>query len=248
MIGLVDHGILYGNGILKLKIPGIVVLYSTIWLFGMWYCLIKYRFMGINPATISNDILSNIEDLVILLDPGLNILTLNKRALELLKPANNGIGKHISHFLPDFKKIENGIIKLTHENSSSLSCRLHFVSSGNEKILMDSKIKQLNDKYEDLLGYLVIANEVKEIKKMRTSFNITDREANVVQSIIAGKTNHEIAHELKISERTVKSHITHIFNKLNIDNRIQLMMLLKDFNLLPEHSADKILFIKNDYK
>jgi DNA-binding NarL/FixJ family response regulator len=63
----------------------------------------------------------------------------------------------------------------------------------------------------------------------------------VIQLAINGKTNHEIADELNISERTVKTHLTHIFNKLGVDNKIQLMMLLKEFNLIPEISSEMTL-------
>jgi len=51
---------------------------------------------------------------------------------------------------------------------------------------------------------------------------ITDREMEVLQLVSRGLGNREIASELFISERTVKTHITHLLEKLNLRDRTQL--------------------------
>lgn len=52
--------------------------------------------------------------------------------------------------------------------------------------------------------------------------NLTNREQDVLRLIGMGATNREIAQELFISEGTVKTHVTHLFNRLNLKNRSQL--------------------------
>jgi ATP/maltotriose-dependent transcriptional regulator MalT len=52
------------------------------------------------------------------------------------------------------------------------------------------------------------------------SIGLTNREAEVLMSIAAGKTNQEIAEELSISLQTVKKHVANIFGKLNAHNRM----------------------------
>lgn len=54
--------------------------------------------------------------------------------------------------------------------------------------------------------------------------NITKTEFRVIKLITAGESNKEIAEKLSISEKTVKAHISSIFEKLNIHNRYQLML------------------------
>jgi DNA-binding NarL/FixJ family response regulator len=51
---------------------------------------------------------------------------------------------------------------------------------------------------------------------------LTPREQEVLQLIGNGATNREIAETLYISEGTVKTHVTHLLNRLNLRNRSQL--------------------------
>lgn len=50
---------------------------------------------------------------------------------------------------------------------------------------------------------------------------LTKRELDVLQLISEGCSNKKISDELKISERTVKNHISHIFRKINVEDRTQ---------------------------
>jgi two-component system NarL family response regulator len=50
---------------------------------------------------------------------------------------------------------------------------------------------------------------------------LTSREQEVLQSIVDGHTNREIAKELFISEKTVKNHVTNILKKLDLSDRTQ---------------------------
>jgi len=49
--------------------------------------------------------------------------------------------------------------------------------------------------------------------------DLTLREAKVLQLVVEGKSNRQIAHELVISEKTVANHLSHIFNKTTSENR-----------------------------
>ena len=56
---------------------------------------------------------------------------------------------------------------------------------------------------------------------------LSSREEQVVQLLIQGKTNTEIADMLYISVNTIKSHVKNIYRKLGINNRMQLLHLIK---------------------
>jgi DNA-binding NarL/FixJ family response regulator len=50
---------------------------------------------------------------------------------------------------------------------------------------------------------------------------LTAREIDILELIVEGKTNKEIAYTLNISENTVKIHLRNILEKLHLKNRIQ---------------------------
>lgn len=52
--------------------------------------------------------------------------------------------------------------------------------------------------------------------------NITEREREVMQWVVKGKTNQEIGHALKISEKTVEKHIGALLGKLELASRVEL--------------------------
>lgn len=60
---------------------------------------------------------------------------------------------------------------------------------------------------------------------------LSSREQEVAKLVTKGESNKQIAAELKISERTVKAHLTSVFSKLDIPDRLHLAILLKENTL-----------------
>jgi DNA-binding NarL/FixJ family response regulator len=52
---------------------------------------------------------------------------------------------------------------------------------------------------------------------------LTSRQSMILQLIRAGKQNKEIAELLHIAVRTVKYHISHLFNRFGVDSRVGLL-------------------------
>jgi DNA-binding NarL/FixJ family response regulator len=50
---------------------------------------------------------------------------------------------------------------------------------------------------------------------------LSNREMEVLQQIVAGSTNQEAAHALKISEKTVEKHVSAILNKMGVSSRVE---------------------------
>lgn len=56
---------------------------------------------------------------------------------------------------------------------------------------------------------------------------LTDKEKEVIYLVLEGLSNDAIAKKLDITTRTIKAHITSIFNKLHVNDRMSLVLLLK---------------------
>lgn len=63
--------------------------------------------------------------------------------------------------------------------------------------------------------------------------HLTDREREVLELILLARSNREIARQLGIEERTVKSHVGRLMRKTGADNRIELTMRALNRPLLP---------------
>ncbi len=74
----------------------------------------------------------------------------------------------------------------------------------------------------------------------RKTFGLTARELEVVTLITEGSTNKHIAQSFGISEETVKRHLTNIFNKLGVGNRLELALFALNHNLLPAAEPESI--------
>jgi DNA-binding CsgD family transcriptional regulator len=58
---------------------------------------------------------------------------------------------------------------------------------------------------------------------------LTERELRMAEGILAGKSNKELAYELGIAENTVRNHIYNLYRKLEIQKRIDLVLLVQKY-------------------
>jgi two-component system, NarL family, response regulator LiaR len=70
-------------------------------------------------------------------------------------------------------------------------------------------------------------------EKRRDDLGITRREQEILELIAQGMSNREIAEKLCVSENTVKTHSSRVFDKLGARRRTQAVQLGKEFGLLP---------------
>ena len=82
----------------------------------------------------------------------------------------------------------------------------------------------------DLMRQLVFAtanivNPIPEQEKNHLDL-LSAREQDVAKAVAAGKSNKEVAKDLDITERTVKAHLSAVFEKLHVRDRLHLVLVL----------------------
>jgi DNA-binding NarL/FixJ family response regulator len=68
-------------------------------------------------------------------------------------------------------------------------------------------------------------------RERRPLMELTAREREVLSLVGAGLANKQIARRLDISEKTVKAHLTSVFRRIGVDDRMQAAMWAKEHNL-----------------
>ncbi len=71
-------------------------------------------------------------------------------------------------------------------------------------------------------------------QEAKRNFGLTSRELQVIGLIVAGYTNKDLADKLGISEHTAKHHLTNIFDKLGVSNRLELVLFAINHQLIKE--------------
>jgi DNA-binding NarL/FixJ family response regulator len=73
----------------------------------------------------------------------------------------------------------------------------------------------------------ILSPQTRPVKINAPQLNaLTLREKSVAKAVASGKTNKEVARELEITERTVKAHLSAVFEKLNLRDRLQLVLVM----------------------
>jgi DNA-binding NarL/FixJ family response regulator len=70
-------------------------------------------------------------------------------------------------------------------------------------------------------------------------FGLTPRQLAIVATVTAGLTNRDIAGRFSLSEETVKHHLTKIFSKLGVSNRLELALFAINHHLVEPQSDSK---------
>ena len=81
-----------------------------------------------------------------------------------------------------------------------------------------------NDGVSDLVQALRRMKPSQGVSEAKRNFGLSSREMEVIALIVGGYTNKDLAQKLGITENTAKHHLTNIFNKLGVSNRLELVL------------------------
>jgi two-component system nitrate/nitrite response regulator NarL len=99
------------------------------------------------------------------------------------------------------------------------------------QILLKSIRAVMNGEYwvgresvSNLVQYLRNLVDSSSVETRKKKYGLTPRELEIISAVVAGYANKEIAEYFKISEDTVKHHLSNIFDKLGVSTRLELAL------------------------
>lgn len=133
--------------------------------------------------------------------------------------------------LPDAPQV---LIVTTYDTDADILRAVEAGAAG--YLLKDAPAADLVDAVERAArGETVLAPAVADrllARLRRPSPKLSAREAEVLTQVAAGASNREVARALFLSEATVKSHLVHIFDKLDVDSRTAAVARARELGLL----------------
>lgn len=180
---------------------------------------ISHVFHLIHTLTATNYLETNqgkaISKGLCLLDEQLSLISGNVSALTLLKMPTvfgSSVLYHIKEWYKEWK---------TEEKFQTL--RKEFALKTAEGIL---NVEMLLDHKENHRIFVCMSMQNHEQVVVNNKFKFTKREADIIDGIIQGKNNAELAASIHLSENTIKTHIQSIYRKTGVKNRTELAYLL----------------------
>ncbi len=206
-------------------------LYSIVWISLIWHAINKYRFLGIYNQFLPFDFIDSLDEIIVVIDCNNKIIKTN-RALKNRLHASENVAVLSDLF------VEEGLLQRlldSVEEKGIHDITLNLITSKEETRLVKASLSVFKERFGDTVGYIISAREIQEKFSLLKQKGITEREYQLIQLILAGNSNRDIATMLEISLRTVETHITNIFSKLTLNKRSELVNYCAE--LFP-HSLD----------
>ena len=214
------------------KAPLLTPYFFAVYLYGVFFAMTKYRFMVFNIKDFAQDVLSYIQDVVIILDPDKRIIQMNNSASVMLGPGSGELKRALFTDVVYERETLDAALDSARDNRISLKQRITYRGEP-DAVVTDSTVSAVFDRFGDFTAILIISRENRGVRQFQKYFRLTTREMDIILNTISGVTNVEMAKKLDITKRTVETHQCNIYNKLGINNKIELLNITSDFGIKP---------------
>ena len=205
------------------NLPGPGSIFVIIWVSAFFYLTVKYQMFEINPQYVLREITKNLGSIIILYNPygyrtWSNIEDCRnenlKTALQFYTRLDNIIGEKKLLIPYDEKNPNKKIdIKRSFVNGETI---MHCIIS----------LKHVTDTYGDFLGTMVVIAQYEREEPALITERLSRREQQITELLVSGLTYNQISKELHISKNTLKTHITSCYNKLGVNNKVEMINLI----------------------
>jgi DNA-binding NarL/FixJ family response regulator len=194
------------------------------------------RQQGFEVVGVSRDAASAL-DAVVRLKP--DVVVLDLRMPGLARRENGGLDvlEAIARECPDCKRIvltaainEDEVVEVLRHGASGLILK----ESSPDQLIECVRRVHAGEQWLDQNSVTRALRDVLSRSAMRgeASKTLTAREVEIVKMVGQGLRNRAIADQLKISEATVKVHLYNIYQKLEVEGRVELVLLAQQKGLI----------------
>ncbi|AGC90267.1 response regulator transcription factor [Staphylococcus warneri] len=154
--------------------------------------------------------------------------------LDLVMPDMNGI--EITEYLKNNYPNIKILVLTSYVDDEHVISALEKGADGYE--MKDVEPQKLIETIHNVLdGKRIIHPDAKHVldsmsSKPHFTNKLSKRETEVLKEMVKGKTNKEIANTLFVSEKTIKTHVSHIFSKLQVSDRTQAAIYAMENKLI----------------
>ena len=206
----------------------------TVFIVSQRIFLNRIRQAGIAADTTTEELITFLNEPVFLVMKGGKILSYNKYAGELIDISLLEKQASLYDIFDCPVTMKNIIQDMTERRSSKGEVRCSVTIDRIKTRSFILNIQPLFNTSVELTGFLVFAKEDQTLAKFKEKYRITDRQLDILYMAVAGLSNREISEEFKIKEKTVEHHLFNIYNKLGVDNKLELFNLAKNYRIIPD--------------
>lgn len=192
----------------------------------------KYNFLKIKPESRIDILIKGIAEPAMITDTEGNVICYNKSALTFVR---DRVKRYISNIftfelvpaalkdeLKKMLEVKDPEAEITYRNLEDYELKKKYTVTIKKIIINDN----------ETAGLLWLLKEDRNITSFIDKFYITRRQMDIINLVLSGSSNREISAKLGISERTVENHIFNIYNKIGVDNRIELFNTAVSYGII----------------
>lgn len=123
--------------------------------------------------------------------------------------------ENLQHYLQAINMGVQGVLIYSTMTLGDLSCAIHEVHEGKQFIAPFIAPEVMNSLH-------LLHSQLPSA--MPRDYTLTSRETELLSYLVEGLSNREIARKLQVEMKTVKNHLTHIYSKLQVQNRLEAVV------------------------
>jgi len=157
-----------------------------------------------------------------LFDSETNLIAGNMAGLEMLNNSTifgSSVLYHLKEIMEDFQ-VEQQQMK------TDTAYRFELLKTSGSALRADIVFNKKNRTKENNRFYVVLEFADDKQSTAEYRFKFTKREADIIDGVLQGKGNSQIASSLNLSGNTVKTHLQKIFHKTGVSTRTELVYIL----------------------